>query len=286
MKNVLIINNRNVGFFSVFLQIINTLIYIDNDSDIIPIIELTKKWGYGTECVWKQFFDPLNSYKIQDKDNVIYTDDYYPSRCFSFKLKDTKEYPCFKKVPCIKTRIAYSKQIKSHIKFKNTYKSKFDKFYENNLKDSVIIGVNFRGTDARDDSRRTVPEYSVYKNYIDNIIKNIDNYKIFCASDEKEFIKYIDTNYPNKTYYNHESFIGSISDNKRWIGGIDSPSYISKNPIASLEGALFDYYILTTCNYLIFHQGSISLSALLTNPEIVPIVVKEGGYKFPGSRGT
>tara|TARA_Y100000816_G_C26056184_1_gene554268 strand:+ start:1011 stop:1358 length:348 start_codon:yes stop_codon:yes gene_type:complete len=94
------------------------------------------------------------------------------------------------------------------------------------------------------------------------------------------------TNYPNKTYYNHESFIGSISDNKRWVGGIDSPSYIASNQMASLEGALFDYHILTKCNYLIFHQGSIPLSALLTNPEIVPIVVKEGGYKFPGSRGS
>ena len=56
---------------------------------IIPIIQLTKKWGYGTECVWKQFFDPLNSYKIQDNDHIIYTNDYYPS--FSLKSKNTNK---------------------------------------------------------------------------------------------------------------------------------------------------------------------------------------------------
>ena len=63
MKTIIIINNRNVGFFSVFLQIANTLIYIDNDKNIIPIVELTQKWGYsvrsgdgGWMCVWKQFF--------------------------------------------------------------------------------------------------------------------------------------------------------------------------------------------------------------------------------------
>ena len=38
MKTIIIIHNRNVGFFSVFLQIVNTLIYIDDDKNIIPII--------------------------------------------------------------------------------------------------------------------------------------------------------------------------------------------------------------------------------------------------------
>ena len=285
MKTIIIINNRNVGFFSVFLQIANTLIYIDNDKNIIPIVELTQKWGYsvrsgdgGWMCVWKQFFYPLNSYKIQDGDNIIYSNNYYPN----FKFKNlTKNYPDFKKVPYMESRIDYSKQIKLHIKLKDIYKSKFDKFYEDKLKNSVTIGINFRGTDARSDMRRKIPEYSIYKNYIDNIIKKVGNCKIFCTSDEKEFIEYIYSNYPNKTYYNNESFIDSKKNklSARWeYCGNECPSYINTNPVASLEGALFDYYILTKCNYLIFHQASIPLSVLLTNPKIIPIVVKEGGY--------
>jgi len=283
MKTVVIIRNRNAGFFSIFLQIINNLVYINNDVDVIPIVELTKEWGYGTDCVWKQFFYPLNSYEIQKNDKIVETKTYYPI----FKLKNMRRgiFSDFRIIPSLESRIEYSKQIKLHIKLKDLYKSKFDKFYEDKLKNIKVIGVNFRGTDSRNDNRRKTPSYSKYKDYIDNILKEENNCKIFCTSDEKEFIDYIYSNYPNKTYFNNNPFIGTKTDCIRYKNNNDCPNFINKNPIASLEGALFDYYILSKCNYLIFHQGSLPLSVLFTNPDIVPIVVKEGGYKSVLKKG-
>ena len=283
MKTVLIIRNRNAGFFSIFVQIMNNLVYINNDVDIIPIVELTKEWGYGTDCVWKQFFNPLNSYEIQENDKIIETKTYYPN----YKLKNMRRslFSDFRMIPSIESRIEFSKVIKLHIKLKDLYKSKFDKFYEDKLKNIKVIGVNFRGTDSRSDPRRKTPSYSKYKDYINNILKEDKNCKIFCASDEKEFIDYINSNYPNITYFNNNPFIGSKTACKRFKHNYDCPSFINKNPIASLEGALFDYYILSKCNYIIFHQGSIPLSVLFTNPDIVPIVVKEGGYRSVLKKG-
>jgi len=222
--------------------------------------------------MWKHFFYPLKSYNIQNSDNIIYSNKYYP--VYPISNSETKyQNACWKKnVPPMEKRINYSNKIKSQIKLKDIYKSKFDKYYEDNLKNTTIIGINFRGTDSRGDNRRIVPKYSIYKNYIDNIIKKCDNnYKIFCTSDEKEFIEYIYSIYPDKTFYNKNSIIGDKKS--RRAGVYDCPIFVKNNPFAVLEGALFDYYILTKCHYLIFHQGSIPLSVLLTNPEIIPIPV-------------
>ena len=281
MRTLVIIKNRNVGFFSVLLQIMNTLMLIKNHPNYIPIIELTNKWGYGNKCIWNHFFEQLIPFNLNtdklESDKIIYTDEYYPQF-----VKKNEKFPGHALIPTKEQRLLYSDLFKSFIFLKSNYKMKFDNFFEKNLMDvHTIIGINFRGTDSRDDPRRITPEYSIYINYIENIKKEkkIDNFKIFCTSDEIEFIRFIYDNYRNNTYYNPNLFIGCKNTRgSQNIDDYDCPSYIINNGIKSLEGALFDYYILTKCQYLIYLQGSIPLTVLLTNPDIIPINVKEGGY--------
>ena len=146
------------------------------------------------------------------------------------------------------------------------------RFIEDSRIEGGVIGVQFRGTDARKDGRRVVPSYEVFIEAINNQLnKRTDNPVIVVASDEQLFIETVKKRFPNVKHYEaarHQS--GSTFEGEGPLGCL-MPKFIADNKNDALKGAVMDYLIISMADVLIHNLGSLSNAALLTNPRIKSI---------------
>jgi len=310
-QKYLIIHNRNAGFFSIFLQIVNTLLLLNGNEDIVPVVRLDRPFAYTSEPPaerwrarlkrllpfmrsgssqdnttrfpgdpWHIFFKDLVPYgrgSLKASKSVFHTEAYYPREILGHfpDLDQHTSLPKFTAAPSQEERLVTSRVIGRFIELKREYRVAFDEYREQKFSGHYVIGVNYRGTDARADERRYVPTYEAYVEHIDRKIAQLDtdNYVIFATSDEQKFIEFLSSRYRVLSIDTVREKKSNDLAKQRFVNGLNAPMYIQADKTAALRGAIMDYYLLCHCNCLIYCMASIPLAAMLTNPNLEGIMV-------------
>ncbi|MBS0626822.1 MAG: hypothetical protein JSS09_01260 [Verrucomicrobia bacterium] len=149
--------------------------------------------------------------------------------------------------------------IQRHIRFKPFIWEKIKKI-EKAFEGKHVIGVHYRGTDKIKEAPRVSYEevFSAIKNYIDS--NPNDDYKIFIATDERNFINSMQEAFGDMICYNIDN-IWSIdgrpihlnSDNDQFKCG---------------ENAIVDSILLSRTHFLIKTSSNLSLWSTFFNPDL------------------
>lgn len=300
-KAILVLRERDVGFFSLFLQVVNTLLSIEEEKlDCSVYVEFGENQAYFQKSnTWLDFYDPIQNQDsapslsqlrriekdyqkvkhnlwVSDEKGVVYsagnglfwTGSYYPN----FTPDSRSKFVSHQTVPALAERVRASEVIKKYLLPNSEIRDELNRFIDNNGIKGHIIGVQFRGTDARSDGRRVVPSYEAFIEAINAQLKDrADNPVIVVASDEKTFIERISSTFQNvKSYESPRHQSGDQFDGKG-PQGWSMPKFVGENRDSALRGVIMDYLIISMADVLIHNVGSVSSAALLTNPEIKSI---------------
>ncbi|MDA4846345.1 hypothetical protein [Hoeflea poritis] len=349
--SLFVIKERDVGFFSLFLQIVNTLLYLrEHEPDAVPVVQFTDKQEYFTGSeTWEDFFEPLvflsrsavapllrrvqrnfrlhfPEMKYWDPLGVVYSPrpnlnwsgSYYPNLRLNRVLSrlPLKPYLKFvrsidrirksnsggrqrkagnvsseiktdllvshKTIPSLSERRRASKVIGNYVNLKPEIQQSLAELFDK-YSGYHIIGVQFRGTDARKDSRRKIPAYEDYvdaiKHYIDGLSVDIHRRVfIFVASDESEFVSFLSGKFENVGHFDAIRHVGddetAKSDGKT---GWSMPAFVRIDRKNALRGAILDYAGLCRCDFMIHNFGSLTNAVLLTRPDIGNLLI---GYDY------
>lgn len=155
--------------------------------------------------------------------------------------------------------------IQKYIHIKPHVQDKIDDFVEKYFSSPFIVGIHYRGTDKVTESPRIPYENAVAKlNEYINYYK-ISNYKIFVATDEIEFLNYIQSLFHDKVIYNVDAI--RSNDGKPVHINVDDDHYKLG------EDALIDSVLLSKTNLLIRTHSHLSFWSTLLNPSIHCIVL-------------
>ena len=160
-----------------------------------------------------------------------------------------------------------SRLIHNHVKIKKDILDLAQDFATRHF-ESYTIGVHFRGTDKHIEAPRVA--YEEVLNAIINQIQtiNADRYTIFVATDEQQFLEYIQGYFPDKVIATQ----ATRSDN-----GFNVHSH-SDQPYEIGFEALLDAILLSKCDVLIRTSSSLSLWSTYYNPEIPEIILNHRFY--------
>lgn len=340
-QSLFVIKERDVGFFSLFLQIVNSLMLIERRrKDLIPFVSLTQMQSYfdGSES-WSEVFEPLVDLNrsaiahllrkvdasfarrlpemriwdrygliVKMRKNLYWSGSYYPVivvRDFSpqiavwfivhirklfFKLfarfkADQRPVDRPKLVPREGIHISHralpteeerdraSRLIGKYISLKPDLREKVNQLFEN-ARGRYILGIQFRGTDARTDGRRSIPKYETFLTAVTKHVASLDDkhrqsLQIFVASDERPFVDFIKQRYKDVLHFDIARHDSSYAE-QEGLGpsGWSMPKFVTSNRRSALEGAVLDYAGLCECDFIIHNFGSITNAVLLTRPKI------------------
>jgi len=155
--------------------------------------------------------------------------------------------------------------IQKYIKIQAPIQKKIDAFVLENFSGHHVISVHYRGTDKIIEAPH-VPYHEALES-INRYIRqtNLQDYKIFVASDELQFIEFLQKSFANAviTYSTQRS-----SDGK--------PLHLKRlNPYLHGEEALIDCILLSKGNVLIRTSSNLSLWSTYFNPSIQTIALSE-----------
>ena len=298
---VLVLRERDVGFFSLFLQVLNTLLIIEEENlNCSVYVELGKNQAYfHNSNTWLDFFEPISGQETtpshrqlerveadyQNKLNhavfwdpqgfvystekgVYWTASFYPKLTPNSRARTISHHT----VPTKSERIRAAKIVRTYLLPNADVRAELQAFVKDNAITGHIIGVQFRGTDARTDGRRVIPAYEIFIEAIrDQLQGRSDHPVIVVASDEQAFIDAIASTFPNvKSYQTLRHQSGTLFDGEG-PQGFMMPKFVTDHKNAALKGAIMDYLIISMSHVLIHNLGSVSNTALLTNPAIKSI---------------
>lgn len=152
--------------------------------------------------------------------------------------------------------------IQRYLHLKLPIQEKLDSFIEKNFAGNYVIGVHYRGTDKSFEA----PSYSyiaqlINQEIINSIIKGtlIQNIKIFIATDDQQFLLYMQKNFPDKV-------ICIEALRSRDGDPVHFPSQESNYKKG--EEALIDCILLSKCSLLYKSESNLSNASLKFNPSI------------------
>ena len=214
-KKIVLIRERDVGLFSLILQVVNALQNIEG-KPYTPIVYFGANCCYwvadgfnGKQSVWEYYFQPIVEGYSEDfvipnmtnKDfleNCISTKDYYPE-IEGHKIQH--KIPFLQEVNQTDRKIG-ARIIEKYIRLTDGVQAKVDQFFAENLNDSYIIGVHVRGTDAIHHNLRLQDVLiDQYRSQIDSEIGRLEgrqDYKIYVATDDQKYIKQLEEFYGSK----------------------------------------------------------------------------------------
>ncbi|MCP4128415.1 MAG: hypothetical protein GY753_15340 [Gammaproteobacteria bacterium] len=306
-KALLIIKERDVGFFSLFLQIVNVLICVKSQGlDCDLVVDFGDKQSYFTGGnTWLDYFEPLplvarspvaatdiervhahhgshlthmpywDTYGIVYKvaDGLFWTGSYYPK----FTEKCSAMHINHRWLPSRPEREEAASVIREKIQLNPEVRQERDAFVAQHFAGKSVVGVQFRGTDAREDGRRVIPSYDSYLDMIKRELGDLDGETvIFVASDESSFVEEMKRSFDSVVAIDtirHDPSDQGVTG--RGAAGWRMPSFIEKGKQPALKGAIMDYLLLSECDVMIHNLGSLTTAVLLGNPKMKTILIGE-----------
>lgn len=243
------LNSGFFGMFSVFSYVAGVLYEYDtrNYAGIkVDFRDLGLYYdpAYGSNW-WEYYCEPICLGTPERSIIKNFTDDEY-NRYAYFPLKYLQ-------------RAEVHQIIEKYIKIKPSIVTKVEQFFEDHLKDHYVISVHYRGTDKTVVEAPRVP----YIRFIQQIRKHIKEnevtqYKIFAASDEERFIKFL-----------AKAFPGCVSTYSTLRSKDQVPLHQKlANHYLMGEEALIDCLLLAKGDFLIRTTSNLSLWSTYFNPKI------------------
>jgi hypothetical protein len=137
-----------------------------------------------------------------------------------------------------------------------------DEFVANNFKKKFVIGIHYRGTDKYREAPLIPYEKvaEIVKNYgTDN---HIEDYLIFVATDEQNFLNHM-----------QKAFPGKVICLQCFRSSDGSPIHLVKpSPYSQGKEALIDCLLLSKCNVLLRTSSNLGAWSAFFNPEL-PVII-------------
>lgn len=189
---------------------------------------------------WNYYCEPI---AIGEKNSVYAGDGSYQKMSEIFFYKNRQEAFTF---------------IKKYIHFRPYILEKVDQFTRIHLDDSYLIGIHYRGTDAPE----SCPPYEVVLKIVERVLSTISttNYKIFIATDEEPFIRFMESVYGDRIVYQQDIY-------RSTQGGIPLHKNPHHNHSKQGEEAIIDCLLLSKCELQMLSYSNLSLWAALLNPK-------------------
>ncbi len=238
------------GFFSAFHSVLGALDFYDtlqNDDGFIVDFEdqgLYYDPSRGPNW-WNYYFEPI---EIKANHNEVKKFPNYKKINFSF----------FGQFGLSRTRS--HELIKKYIHLKPHIQKKLDTFLLENFFNNQIIGIHYRGTDKQEEAPQV--SYEVLKLFIEREIKEQKNLKIFIATDDANFLSFMQKQFPGKIINSNAT---RSSDGK--------PPYRSpsRDPYQIGEDGIFDCLLLSKCSKVYRTASNLSDTAQKINP-LIPVI--------------
>ena len=300
----MIIQERDVGLFSLYHQVINSL-SLAKKLNLIPIVFFGEHCCYhtargyrGKKNVWEYYFQPLDTLfseshilmmnedeKLSFFDNNHVLNDYSPT----IENSTADVSIPFLADPNKQVRKTIHKLIKRNIHIRDYIKAKVENFWHADLASCYVIGVHIRGTDAIDhELRKQVVILEEYFEIIDRSVATArkltsKNIKLFIASDDEAYIHALKRRYPNLCV-DYPAIRKSSSEKiNSGVGptGEIMPYFLTQDrelAAQSGEDVLVEHLLLSRCDFFIHNISSLARSVLMQNPTLEHINIRQQDY--------
>tara|TARA_B100000767_G_C19701693_1_gene508723 strand:- start:137 stop:1162 length:1026 start_codon:yes stop_codon:yes gene_type:complete len=248
----LIKRSPGTGLFSNVTFILNHMI-ICRKLGFIPIIDMgnyntiynEKRKVKNTMNSWLYYFEPLNSYKLEDvyksKYVLISDDKFYHS--FNYRLETKKEF-----VDMLQQEIKVRKGLyKIFLKISKRFEKK------------NTLGIHFRGTSYKNCQGHPFPptKKQMLKATKEIISKNnIDI--IFLVTEEKNYLEFFQKNFPNKLFFLKSSYRSNKNDAFKVY-----PRNLHRYKLG--REALLEALLLSKCDHFIYLCSNLSSASISFN---------------------
>lgn len=242
-------NPHQSGFFATFASVLGALNMYDQgsyagikvtlDSQIYRDPKKGPNW-------WNYFFKPIT---LGDPTKEPYT----------FTFDDTHHLIT---TGLNLTRTRAKELIDRYIHIKPEIEHEVNEFIAQNFSHCFVIGLHYRGTDKIAEAPRVSYEKAISDiNWIIGLLHlEGANFKIFVASDEQEFVDFINRCYPGRII--NTNFIRSTNNI-----ALHSGMYYQSNFQKGKE-ALLDCLLLSRCGFLIRTESCLSKISEYFNPHL------------------
>ncbi len=258
--DTLIVRDRDAGFFSLYFQMLCIIriatinkqkIWVQFDTG--PYFDPTRE----ESSWWEYYFE--HSDRNPSKEQLDLTSNSKAHRIDSRELLQQ-----FSRIGSrFPRKTAY--KINSEICIKEKLLKMIENFREQNFGSDFILGIHFRGTDKVSgqiqESKRV--SYDSIDLILDSIAELNLPFRVFAATDETQFIDYLESKEEIQAVYTD----GIRSDN-------DSPVHLSEGLGSNYQlgvDALLDSILLSKCDFLIRTESNLSRASEFFNPSLVSI---------------
>ena len=177
---------HSFGMFSILNYVVGVLYQYDRDSYAGIRVNFENQGlyydsEYGPNW-WSYYFEPIDLGNIENaKIKRFSKNEFVTISTFVEKYVSRKEA---------------NRLILKYIKVRKNIKTKIEKFARKNFKEHHIIGIHYRGTDKYKEAE--IVPYELVQQAIQEYIDqhNVQNYKIFLATDEGEFVQFLTNAFP------------------------------------------------------------------------------------------
>ncbi|MES2504782.1 MAG: nodulation protein NodZ [Myxococcota bacterium] len=135
-----------------------------------------------------------------------------------------------------------------------------NKFVKNHFRHQFVFGVHYRGTDKTSEAPRTPYEVVSEKIRAEIAQRRLTAFKIFVATDEAPFIKFLESEFPGKIIYD-TMIIRSTNGRPLHIN-------MTENQYTTGRDALIDCLLLSRTNFLFRTSSNLSRWATYFNPKL------------------
>lgn len=223
--------------------------------------------GIVSENIWDYYFYPVSDAGYQPSDNPSYeySIDGFAVATLPYPFPYAELAHVKQIYPDKQLRKDMNELISSYIKIKKPTNNKIEEFYNNHLKDRFTVSIHLRGTDKH---------YETEPISLDRIFEEANKYapcQFYIATDEQRLLEEAQQRLKGDVI----SYDCFRSKNNQ--AGIHyQTNYPSERSRALLgEEALIDCILLSRCNLMIHTWSNLSISALLFNPDIEHIHMRE-----------
>lgn len=248
-KDYLILDSRDAGMFSVFIDVLSLLKYYDSNKCSGIEIDFENHGHYYSRKFgpnwWNYYFEPIK-----------YGEASCIRRTTGLGWVWADEYDIPREEACYLAN--------KYIRIKPDIQKEIDDFYRINFTGFYVIGVHYRGTDKKWEAPRI--EYKKVSTELSQFIlsRNLKDFKIFIATDEAGFINYLTQIYGDKKV----CYLDCI----RCPNNIGHNPGIHQNPKNDQykcgKDALMDCILLSKTDFLIRCCSNLSLCSTFFNPKL------------------
>lgn len=165
------------------------------------------------------------------------------------------------------SKVEANKLINRHVKVKQFILNEVVTFTRDHFKDHFVIGIHYRGTDKICEAKRVSYQYVDEK--LQKILQfhNTDDFMIFIATDEQEFINYMSSLYPDRVCW--------VMEAERSTNGLPLHQGNDIDPYLAGKYALIDCLLLSKTDYLLRTSSNLSLASTYFNPTLPVLEISQ-----------